>query len=79
MVLDFETIVRLTGTIGFPAVVCAYVLVRLNKSLEKMDSTIHKMALAIVEHNEKLAQIVTRRRDSDRPKNGGKEGTHGIG
>lgn len=65
MNIDIDTITKLTATVGFPVVIAAYVLIRLDKSVNKMASMLHKMATALELNNEKLSHIATRRRESD--------------
>lgn len=65
MTVDLETIAKLTATVGFPVVIAAYVLVRLDKSVNRMAAMLHKMGTALEINNEKLSHIATRRRESD--------------
>lgn len=65
MTLDLDTIAKLTATIGFPVAVAAYVLVRLDKSVNRMAQMLHKMGTALEINNEKLSHIVSRRREND--------------
>lgn len=65
MTVDVDTITKLTATVGFPVVIAAYVLIRLDKSVNRMASMLHKMGTALELNNEKLSHIAARRREGD--------------
>lgn len=43
----YDEIVKLISTVGFPIAVCVYLLVRFERKIEKLDSSITELTTAI--------------------------------
>lgn len=52
--MTYEQVVQLISAVGFPIVMCGYMIVVLNKSLETLNSTVAKLCATIESFKDEL-------------------------